>query len=261
VKRFEREAKAASKLKHPNTVHIVDYGVDDDGRVHGDGAARGTDLFDVLARERRLSERARAHRASRPARRSRPPTSAGIVHRDLKPENIMLSKQPGRPGREHVKVLDFGIAKILERAKRLDAEPPSSMPEALTTVGMVIGTPAYMSPEQCRGEARSTRAATSTRAACCSTSCSRGRTPFVGDSPIEIALAQVREVPRIEVRDENPESDERQIHVRPLDLLPPRSPPPEALDVHADEGSPWLLLALAVGVGVVLGLIGFFVLR
>jgi serine/threonine protein kinase len=380
VKRFEREAKAASKLNHPNTVHIIDYGVDDDVVFMVMELLVGTDLYDLLARERRLSEQESARIGIETCEALVAAHELGIVHRDLKPENIMLTQ--GAEARQgHVKVLDFGIAKLMDRERKEanDGAPPSSMPHsALTTVGMVIGTPAYMSPEQCRGEAVDGRSDIY--------SCGvllyqllTGQTPFVGDSPIEIALAQVRDdpkppsehvpglhrgleaavlkalskwpaqrhetakelrdelalllpelsnekrrvvvggasaepglgaaptipalpgetialapkmpprvtersnteptltaaaplapplaspkatpVPRIEVRDENPESDERQIHVRPLDLLPPRSPPPEALDVHADEGSPWLLLALAVGVGVVLGLIGFFVLR
>jgi eukaryotic-like serine/threonine-protein kinase len=77
----------------------------------------------------------------------------GIVHRDLKPENVMILRDPANPGIERVKVLDFGIAKIVDAGTSMeDGMPTSLSTSALTTVGVVVGTPAYMSPEQCRGD-------------------------------------------------------------------------------------------------------------
>jgi serine/threonine-protein kinase len=195
-KRFEREAKAAARLNHPNTVRIVDYG------MHGSLAfiamelLEGQDLFDVLARERRLSEARAAQIVIQACDALGAAHDLGIVHRDLKPENVMLLGDPGEPGGERVKVLDFGIAKIVERTVRGSSdEPPSSGPSsALTTVGVVVGTPAYMSPEQCRGEAIDGR---SDVYACgvLLYQLVTGRTPFVGESPIDVAMAHVREEP------------------------------------------------------------------
>ncbi|WP_437916831.1 protein kinase [Sorangium sp. So ce302] len=156
VTRFYREAKAASRLHHPNTVQILDSGVEGHLPYIVMELVAGQDLFEVLLAERRFSE-ARAARfligitdalAAAHAR--------GIVHRDLKPENVMVMRDPADPAVERVKVLDFGIAKMVERNTRGDDDGPNSAPisvwGSVTTVGVVVGTPAYMSPEQCRGD-------------------------------------------------------------------------------------------------------------
>ncbi|WP_437492797.1 protein kinase [Sorangium sp. So ce1014] len=155
--RFYREAKAASRLRHPNTVQILDSGVEGHLPYIVMELVSGQDLFEVLLAERRLSE-ARAVRiligiadalAAAHAR--------AIVHRDLKPENVMILRDPADPSVERVKVLDFGIAKMVEGGTRAGDDGPNSAPisvwGSVTTVGMVVGTPAYMSPEQCRGDA------------------------------------------------------------------------------------------------------------
>jgi serine/threonine-protein kinase len=153
--RFRREAKAAARLKHPSTVQIIDYGVDGTLPYIAMELLKGRDLFEILAREHRLAE-ARAVRilmgicdALEVAHEH------GIVHRDLKPENVMILPDAGNAEIERVKVLDFGIAKILDAGPAVPGEEgaPSSLGSlALTTVGMAVGTPAYMSPEQCRGD-------------------------------------------------------------------------------------------------------------
>ncbi|WP_437282523.1 protein kinase [Sorangium sp. So ce375] len=156
VTRFYREAKAASRLHHPNTVQILDSGVEGHLPYIVMELVAGQDLFEVLLAERRFSE-ARAARfligitdalAAAHAR--------GIVHRDLKPENVMVVRDPADPSVERVKVLDFGIAKMVERNGRGGDDGPNSAPmsawASVTTVGVVVGTPAYMSPEQCRGD-------------------------------------------------------------------------------------------------------------
>jgi pyruvate/2-oxoglutarate dehydrogenase complex dihydrolipoamide acyltransferase (E2) component len=116
------------------------------------------------------------------------------VHRDLKPENIMLLHDEGGTATERVKVLDFGIAKILERDSPSSDGSPNSVHSALTSVGTVVGTPAYMSPEQCRGEAIDTRSDIYTcgillyQLVC-------GRLPFSGDNAMDLAVAHVRTPP------------------------------------------------------------------
>ncbi len=153
VRRFQREAKASARVKHPSSVQIIDYGVADELSYIAMELLLGDDLYVLLEREGSLSQ-ARAVRilidvcdALMVAH------ELGIVHRDLKPENIMVMADPTHASGERVKVLDFGIAKLLsaeslaeEQSDRRDArlDPPSAM----TRAGTFIGTPAYMSPEQ-----------------------------------------------------------------------------------------------------------------
>jgi serine/threonine-protein kinase len=195
VGRFRREAKAAARLDHPNTVRIVDWGVDGGLLYMAMELLEGKDLFDVLAAERRLPE-ARAVRVLIEVCDALSAAHAqGIVHRDLKPENIMMMPDPARPDAVRVKVLDFGIAKIVERERVPgESEPPSISTSELTTVGVAVGTPQYMSPEQCRGEAVDARSDVYS----CGTLLYQlltGRTPFNGEVALDIALKQVREPP------------------------------------------------------------------
>jgi serine/threonine protein kinase len=201
--RFRREAKAAALLRHPNTVHIVDYGADRDRLYIAMELISGQDLFEMLVLERRFSESRAARIVAQVLDALTAAHSKGIVHRDLKPENVMVLPDPRDPRVEHVKVLDFGIAKILERDKApssgpesssMDSAPNSLVASALTTVGVVVGTPAYMSPEQCRAEPVDARSDVySCGILLYQLIC--GRTPFTGDSPIEIAINQVRMPP------------------------------------------------------------------
>ena len=141
IERFRREAQAAARLKHPNVVTIHDFGVSSKNLVYlvmelieGDSlralikeqrplpfSTTGEIIFQVCAA---LEE---AHRRN-------------IVHRDLKPDNIIVTTSSAGL---RVKVLDFGIAKLRDLAVTADN---------LTQTGMVLGTPRYMSPEQCMGE-------------------------------------------------------------------------------------------------------------
>lgn len=149
VERFRREARAAAMLRHPSVVAIYDF-----GEARGNDPAfivmelvEGISLRTLLQRERRLApERAvalmreicagvgAAHRHH-------------VVHRDLKPDNVIVTAPTHTGEFEKVKVLDFGIAKLR------DLTPDQS----LTQTGAVLGTPYYMSPEQCRGDALDAR--------------------------------------------------------------------------------------------------------
>src|SRR3954469_4866355 len=151
VERFRREARAAAQLHHPNVVTIHDYG-EARGRegfayivmelVHGDS------LRSVLRRGGRM-DAARAVSLMRDvcagvgAAHRR-----GIVHRDLKPDNIIVVPADEDSPAERVKVVDFGIAKLRDMAAD----------GTLTEAGAVVGTPFYMSPEQCKGEPLDARA-------------------------------------------------------------------------------------------------------
>jgi serine/threonine protein kinase len=195
VKRFQREAQAAARIDHRNTVRILEHGCDKDVVYIAMELVSGHDLYDVLVRERRLSE-ARAGRivlqvcaALDAAHRH------GVVHRDLQPENVMLVSDPDDPEADLVKVLDFGIAKLVEG----DSEPVSALggraDSIITLVGTVIGTPEYMSPEQARGippvDARSDVYACGVLLYQLVT----GRLPFTGDSPIDVILQHVEREP------------------------------------------------------------------
>ena len=144
--RFHREARAAARLKHPNIVAIYDYGLLPSG---------GAYLVMELIEGRSLREEMRTHASKfgqmRPDRAASILTQVcagidaahrqGIIHRDLKPDNIMIENSVD--GTERVLVLDFGIAKLKDRDYAL---------QGLTDENMVIGTPNYISPEQCTGQ-------------------------------------------------------------------------------------------------------------
>jgi eukaryotic-like serine/threonine-protein kinase len=193
VGRFRREAKAAARIVHPNTVKIVDCGVDGDLLYIAMELLAGQDLFETLVLDRRFSEARAARIMIQVADALVAAHDKGIVHRDLKPENIMLLRDPIDPSIERVKVLDFGIAKILERdTASLDGGPASL--SALTGVGTVVGTPAYMSPEQCRGEPIDTRSDVYT-AGILLYQLVAGRLPFSGENAMDLAVKHVRTPP------------------------------------------------------------------
>ncbi len=137
--RFEREAKAAAFLQSPHVVNVQDYGVDDGLAYIVMELLVGEDLEERLHRQGRLSLEetlAILLQASKALRRAQ---DLGIVHRDIKPQNFFLAT--GDDGEEHVKVLDFGIAK--ETGPVLLAKGSNT--------GQIIGSPNYMSPEHVRG--------------------------------------------------------------------------------------------------------------
>jgi serine/threonine protein kinase len=142
VARFQREAKAASRLNHPNSISILDFGQDArSGALYiAMEYVAGKDLHQVLSREWPLPEARVVKIVVQVLSALADAHGAGVIHRDLKPENIMVEN---RRGEDVVKVLDFGIAKIQDASGE---EGP-----ALTRAGFVCGTPEYMSPEQARG--------------------------------------------------------------------------------------------------------------
>jgi serine/threonine protein kinase len=138
--RFVLEAKVLGQLSHPNCVTVYDFGMgeDDDFLYMAMEFVGGVSLREAVNRGLKFEAIVEITRQILLALREA--HSLGIVHRDLKPENIVLSYR-FNTGEHVVKVLDFGIAKLLQA----DAE-------SLTRAGALFGTPAYMSPEQCRGE-------------------------------------------------------------------------------------------------------------
>lgn len=142
--RFVTEVQIVSRLRHPNTVTIFDFGRTNQGLAYMVlEYLDGKTLYEAISAEGAF-DRARAIRIARQILKSLDEAHAhGIVHRDLKPSNIMLTKLHGEP--DFVKVLDFGVAKLLDKSASDDlANQPHST--------QFIGTPIYMSPEQVLGK-------------------------------------------------------------------------------------------------------------
>ena len=145
VARFEREARAAGSIDHPNVAAATDFGRLPDGSFFLIlEFVRGRNLRDEIA-----AGAIEPHRAARIVRGIAAGVGAahakGVIHRDLKPENVMLVEHDGDP--DFVKVLDFGIAKIEPSAQG----GPEGAAAPLTRMGAVMGTLEYMSPEQAMG--------------------------------------------------------------------------------------------------------------
>jgi eukaryotic-like serine/threonine-protein kinase len=144
ITRFHTEATAASALANPNTVTIYDFGQTADGALYlAMEHLTGPTLADRLARGP-LTVRHALEVAAQVCRALAEAHQKGIVHRDLKPDNVVLSTADD--GSLLVKVVDFGIAKVLRQSSGLAGGVP------ITQEGAVIGTPRYMSPEQARGQ-------------------------------------------------------------------------------------------------------------
>src|SRR5581483_3625326 len=183
VRRFLREARAAAKLQHPNivTVHLV--GETDDGvpflvMEHVDGVslemiceAQGAQPASrVVALGRQIaSALAEAH-------------AVGIIHRDLKPANILVTDRSRTP--DQVKVLDFGIAKIVQGADQ----------SLVTRDGVIFGTPHYIAPEQAAGGDIDQRADLYSLGVILFR-LSTGRLPFEGSQGMQVVLKHLREAP------------------------------------------------------------------
>jgi eukaryotic-like serine/threonine-protein kinase len=146
-KRFEREARSMSQLQSPHTVTVYDFGEAEDGSVYlAMELLEGESLGERLNRLGRLPIRDAVHFARGALTSLAEAHAKGIIHRDLKPDNLFLTEVPdvaGAPSREICKLLDFGIAKVIQEERAIDALE--------TQAGTVFGTPRYMSPEQAQG--------------------------------------------------------------------------------------------------------------
>ena len=176
VERFRREAQAAANLNHPNIVSLFDYGSDDGTYFIVMEFIDGSSLSDIIRREGALMPERAAEIASDVAKALERAHAQGLVHRDIKSGNIMIT----RTGQ--TKVTDFGIARAVGR----DGE------QTMTQTGMVIGTAAYLSPEQAQGNPVDGRSDVYSLGVVLFEMLT-GRTPFSGDSALSIAYKHVRE--------------------------------------------------------------------
>ena len=143
IARFFNEAKALSRLEHPSIVQVSDFGHATDGTAYLvmeylRGQSLASRLHELSARGELLPIATALQVCAQVADVLTMAHAKGIVHRDIKPANLMLVADPVAPGGERVKVLDFGIAKLTDQPG-----------VAKTATNQVMGTPAYMSPEQC----------------------------------------------------------------------------------------------------------------
>ncbi len=137
--RFRREAESASNIGNQHIIDISDFGELSDGSTYFImECLEGLDLIDAIDSVGRMPEERALHIAIQVCRALGAAHDAGITHRDLKPENVFLIRR--NEVEDFVKVLDFGIAKV------------GNDPNRLTRAGEVLGTPHYMSPEQCEGK-------------------------------------------------------------------------------------------------------------
>ena len=186
TERFQREIRLAARLQHP---HIL--GVHDSGVVPGENGGpagywftmpyvEGESLRDRLQRERQLPLEDALRLATETADALDYAHRQGIVHRDIKPENILLSES-------HALVADFGIARAIHGDGR---------DERLTSTGMTVGTPAYMSPEQAAGEAHVDARADVYALGAVLYEMLTGETPFTGPTPQAVIARMLTETPR-----------------------------------------------------------------
>lgn len=183
IQRFRQEAKTTSKLKHPNTVRVFDFGQMDDGNLFlAMEFLEGKTLTDLIRKEGPLAPRRLVHIIGQVLKALSEAHAKGLVHRDLKPDNIFLQHVHGEP--DFVKVLDFGIAKSLGGDMTAGAN--------MTSTGAIIGTPKYMSPEQARGSGIDARTDIYAAGLILYEGLT-GDTPFTGDSPLTMLLRRVQE--------------------------------------------------------------------
>jgi eukaryotic-like serine/threonine-protein kinase len=194
VRRFAQEARAASALNHPNIITIYEIGeaATENGSAHYivTEYVEGETLRQRMtnAPHNRMKVAEAVDVAAQVAAALTAAHEAAIAHRDIKPENVMIRRDG------YVKVLDFGLAKLIEpSAPGIDRQAPTA-PGASTEAGIVIGTPRYMSPEQARGEKVDIRTDIFSLGVMLYEMVA-GRAPFEGATPSETIASILRDEP------------------------------------------------------------------
>ena len=179
VQRFAQEAQAISRLSHPNTVTVFDFGRTDAGVLYiVMEYVEGIPLGDMIRETGALPLEDAVAFTAQVAQALGEAHHLGIVHRDLKPDNIMVVRSSG--SEPFVKVLDFGIAKLVEHDQEL------------TQAGSIVGTPAYMAPEQARNDDVDAR--TDLYAlGCCLYEMLTGARPYPEETPVAVLLSHQNE--------------------------------------------------------------------
>jgi len=186
VQRFFDEARAATRIRDPGIVTVLDFG------WHNGDAYLVMELLVGETLSQRLGHfTLPPHTAVRYIQFAGLAMAAaharGIIHRDLKPDNLFIVADPAVPGGERIKILDFGIAKLLDRG--------SDTNHHSTVTGSIMGTPAYMSPEQCRGAGEIDHRTDIYALGCVLFQLLCGRPPFVAPTPGDMIASQLRQDP------------------------------------------------------------------
>lgn len=186
IARFEREARATGCLSHPNIVTLFDFGLSEDNYPYlVMEFLEGVNLQDFLDQEGgKMSVERTIQVVSQICSALGHAHNRGVLHRDLKPSNIMLIETEGFP--DFVKLVDFGIA------KRFDMDDDDY--ERLTMEGQIIGTPAYMSPEQCQAKDLDVRSDVYSLG-CVLFKCLTGAAPYIGTGLLEVMQAHIHRAP------------------------------------------------------------------
>jgi len=183
VARFSREARAASRISHPNALSVTDFGEDESGHVFlVMEFLSGKTLKQVVREEGGLPLPRVVDITRQICDALNAAHSQGVVHRDLKSDNIMLLDTTIG---DHAKVLDFGIAKI--------NEPDGAVDTSLTAPNLVIGTPQYMSPEQCSQEGEIDSRSDIYSLGVILYEMLVGHVPFSGESPTMVMMKHLQE--------------------------------------------------------------------
>src|SRR5215813_8130191 len=183
VARFSREARAASRISHPNALSVTDFGEDESGNVFlVMEFLSGKTLKQVIRDEGPLPLARVVDIARQIGDALHAAHEQGVVHRDLKSDNIMLLDTMSG---DHAKVLDFGIAKI--------NEPGGAVDTSLTAPNLVIGTPQYMSPEQCSQDSEIDARSDIYSFGVILYEMLVGHVPFSGDSPTMVMMKHLQE--------------------------------------------------------------------
>ena len=194
--RFEREVQCTAALTHPNTIQVYDYGRAEDGTFYfAMEFLPGETLDELVGRSGALDPARVVHILSQLCGALHEAHAQGLVHRDIKPGNVMLCERGGVA--DVAKLLDFGLVAPL-------ADGPAD--DRLTQAGMLMGTPAFMSPEQCMGDAVVTAASDIYSLGTLGYYLLTGAPPFTGRSTMQTVVAHIRETapPVIDTRPDVP---------------------------------------------------------
>ncbi|MDR0304828.1 MAG: serine/threonine protein kinase [Chitinispirillales bacterium] len=191
--RFKSEAMTVSKLEHENIVRLYDYGFAKGMHYLAMQYINGYSLYDIIQKRKPLPIETVIEYAKQICRGLNYADQKGVIHRDIKPQNILVSKEDGK-----CRIVDFGIAKFKRDGRR-------------TMVGIAIGTPEYMSPEQAEGKNLDHQTDVYSLGILIYEMCT-GNPPFYGGDPVGIAYRQVNEQPK------NPSKLRHDIPVR-LELI------------------------------------------
>jgi serine/threonine-protein kinase len=185
VRRFFNEARAVTQIADPGIVQVFDFGYVDGGAFIVMELLEGESMTHRLKRIGRFSVHDMLRLMRMVCGSLEAAHAKGIVHRDLKPDNLFIVGDPAVTGGERPKILDFGIAKL--------SGDPSDMHQ--TNTGALIGTPLYMSPEQCRGAGDVDHRSDIYSIGCVMFKLLTGRSPFRGAGSGDIIAAHLREPP------------------------------------------------------------------